>query len=40
VRIGTASERNGAYRGMVDELKLYARPLSEEEIAEEAGPRK
>jgi hypothetical protein len=34
VRIGTAAERNGAYRGMVDELKLYARPLSEEEIAE------
>jgi hypothetical protein len=39
VRIGTASERNGAYRGMVDELKLYARPLSEEEIASDAGLR-
>src|SRR5258706_6865633 len=40
VRIGTAAERNGAYRGMVDELKLYARPLSEEEIASDAGLRK
>ena len=40
VRIGTAAERNGAYRGMVDELKLYARPLSEEEIAADAGLRK
>ena len=37
VRIGTASERNGAYRGMVDELKIYARPLSEDEIAGDAG---
>jgi concanavalin A-like lectin/glucanase superfamily protein len=32
VRIGTAAERNGAFRGMVDELKVYARPLSDEEI--------
>jgi len=32
VRIGTWVERNGAYRGMVDELKLYARALSEAEI--------
>jgi hypothetical protein len=32
IRIGTGSERNGAYRGLVDELKVYARPLSEEEI--------
>jgi hypothetical protein len=40
VRIGTASERNGAYRGMVDELKVYARPLSEEEIASDAGLRR
>jgi hypothetical protein len=39
VRIGTAAERNGAYRGMVDELKVYARPLSEDEIAAEAGLR-
>lgn len=40
VRIGTAAERNGAYRGMVDELKVFARPLSEEEIAAEAGVRR
>jgi hypothetical protein len=40
VRIGTASERNGAYRGMVDELKVYARPLAEEEIAASAGLRR
>ena len=40
LRIGTASERNGAYRGMVDEVKVYARPLSEEEIAAAAGARK
>jgi hypothetical protein len=36
VRIGTWVERNGAYRGMVDELKLYARALSEKEIAASA----
>lgn len=40
IRIGTAAERNGAYRGMVDEVKVYARPLSEEEIAAEAGTRR
>jgi hypothetical protein len=40
LRIGTASERNGAYRGMVDEVKVYARPLSEEEIAAAAGARR
>ena len=40
LRIGTAAERNGAYRGMVDELKVYARPLSEEEIAASAGVRR
>jgi len=40
VRIGTAAERNGAYRGMVDELKVYARPLSEDEIATDAGLRR
>jgi hypothetical protein len=40
IRIGTAAERNGAYRGMVDELKVYARPLSEEEIAAGAGVRR
>jgi hypothetical protein len=40
VRIGTASERNGAYRGMVDELKVYARALGEDEIAASAGLRR
>ena len=39
VRIGTMSERNGAYRGMVDEVKIYARALGEEEIAAEAASR-
>ena len=32
VRLGTWYERNGAYRGMIDELKVYARTLSDEEI--------
>ena len=36
MRIGTWSERNGAYRGMIDEVKVYARALSDEEIATEA----
>lgn len=36
LRIGTWVERNGAYRGMVDEVKLYARALSEDEIAASA----
>jgi hypothetical protein len=36
VRIGTGAERNGAYRGMVDELKVFARPLGEDEIAASA----
>jgi hypothetical protein len=40
LRIGTAAERNGAYRGMVDEVKVYARPLAEEEIAASAGLRR
>jgi hypothetical protein len=40
IRIGTAAERNGAYRGMVDEVKVYARALSEEEIAADAGARR
>lgn len=40
IRIGTAAERNGAYRGLVDEVKVYARPLSEEEIAASAGVRR
>ena len=32
VRLGTLYERNGAYRGMIDELKLYARTLTDGEI--------
>jgi hypothetical protein len=32
LRLGTWYERNGAYRGMIDELKVYARTLSDEEI--------
>jgi len=36
MRIGTWSERNGAYRGMIDEVKVYARALSDEEIAADA----
>ena len=40
LRIGTGAERNGAYRGMVDEVKVYARPLTEEEIAASAGLRR
>jgi hypothetical protein len=37
LRLGTWVERNGAYRGMIDEVKVYARALSEEEIAQSAG---
>ena len=37
IRIGTAAERSGAYRGMVDEVKVYARALSDDEIANDAG---
>ena len=36
MRLGTYQERNGAYRGMIDEVKLYARALSDEEIAASA----
>jgi hypothetical protein len=36
MRIGTRLERNGAYRGMVDEVKVYARPLSDSEIESDA----
>jgi len=36
VRLGTGYERNGAYRGMIDELKIFARPLSDDEIASES----
>jgi Concanavalin A-like lectin/glucanases superfamily len=33
LRLGTQFERNGAYRGMIDEVKVYARTLSDDEIA-------
>lgn len=36
VRLGTQFERNGAYRGMVDEVKVYARALSDAEIGASA----
>jgi hypothetical protein len=36
VRIGTGSERNGAFRGTVDEMKVYARALADDEVAAEA----
>src|SRR5689334_3251242 len=36
LRIGTSSERNGAYRGMIDEVKVFSRALSSEEIEREA----
>jgi hypothetical protein len=36
LRLGTWVERNGAYRGMVDEVKVYARALPEQEIATSA----
>ena len=32
VRLGTQFERNGAYRGMIDEVKVYARTLSDAEV--------
>ena len=37
LRIGTSSERNGAYRGMVDEVKVYDRALSSAEVQAAAG---
>jgi hypothetical protein len=36
IRLGTGFERNGAYRGMIDEVKVFARPLSDDEIAGES----
>ncbi len=39
LRLGTWVERNGAYRGMVDEVKVYARALTGEEIAASASGR-
>src|SRR5205085_7377222 len=36
LRIGTWFERTGAYRGLVDEVKVYARALTDAEIEAEA----
>ena len=35
IRLGTGAERIGAYRGMIDDLKVFARALSDDEIAAE-----
>jgi len=37
IRLGTANERNGAYRGMIDEVRVFARPLSDDEVAADGG---
>ncbi|HEX4779323.1 MAG TPA: LamG domain-containing protein [Usitatibacter sp.] len=39
VRLGTGAERIGAYRGMIDEVKVYARALGDDEIAAESAGR-
>ena len=39
LRLGTQFESNGAYRGMIDEVKVYARTLSDEEIEASASGR-
>ena len=39
LRLGTGAERIGAYRGMIDEVKVFARALGEEEIAGESAGR-
>jgi hypothetical protein len=39
VRLGTQFERNGAYRGMIDEVKVYARSLSDAEVEASASGR-
>ncbi len=40
LRLGTGAERIGAYRGMIDEVKVFARALGDDEIAaESAGSR-
>jgi hypothetical protein len=39
VRLGTQFERNGAYRGMIDEVRIYARALPDEEIEASASGR-
>jgi len=35
LRLGTGAERYGAYRGMIDEVKIYGRALADDEIAAE-----
>ena len=39
LRLGTGAERIGAYRGMIDEVKVFARALGEDEIAAESAGR-
>ena len=39
LRLGTGAERIGAYRGMIDEVKVFSRALGEEEIAAESAGR-
>jgi hypothetical protein len=40
LRLGTGSERIGAYRGMIDEVKVFARALGDDEIAAESAGAK
>ena len=37
IRLGTGSERNGAYRGMIDDVRVFARPLSDDEVEADSG---
>jgi len=37
IRLGTGNERNGAYRGMIDDVRVFARPLSDDEVAADSG---
>jgi hypothetical protein len=39
LRLGTGAERIGAYRGMIDEVKVFARALGEDEITAESAGR-
>jgi len=39
LRLGTGAERIGAYRGMIDEVKVFGRALGEEEIVAESAGR-
>lgn len=39
LRLGTGAERIGAYRGMIDEVKVFGRALAEEEITAESAGR-